>query len=140
MTTTRRKVLQLGAVGALGVAGLNSSLASALPEALAQKGKPSRLRPQNRPVPFRGVFMRPPELLPFATGVDEEDGRPVETAARQKPNARRPGRRACPGRPAVDARVRGQGCVSGSAGTGRTPGSRTHRTRCADGHSGNRAR
>jgi spore coat protein A len=68
MSTTRREVLQLGAVGALGLAGLNSAMAGAL----AEKGKPSKLRPQNRPVPFRGVFMRPPELVPFETGVDDQ--------------------------------------------------------------------
>ena len=71
MTTTRREALQLGAVGALGVAGL-AGLNSEVAGALVQKGEPSRLAPQNRPVPFRGVFMRPPELVPFETGVDDE--------------------------------------------------------------------
>ena len=78
MTPTRREVLQLGAVGAAGVAGL-AGLNSPAAGALAQKGEPSRLRPQNRPVPFRGLFMRPPELLPYATGVDDEG--PVEKFA-----------------------------------------------------------
>ena len=75
MTTTRREVLPL--VGALGVAGrarLNSPAAGAL----AENAKPCRLAPQNRPVPFRGVSMRPPELLPYATG--DEQG-PVEKFA-----------------------------------------------------------
>ena len=80
MTTTRRKVLPLGAVGALSVgslAGLNNPAGGAL----AEKGKPSKLATQNRPVPLRGMLMRPPELFPYATGVDEEDGRPVEKFA-----------------------------------------------------------
>jgi spore coat protein A len=80
MTTTRREVLQLGALGALGVAGL-AGLNSPPAGALAEKGEPSTLRPQNRPVPFRGVFMRPPELLPYATGVDEQEGGPGEKFA-----------------------------------------------------------
>ena len=48
MTPARREVLQLGAAG---LAGLNSPAAGAL----AQKGEPSRLRSQNRPVPFSAV-------------------------------------------------------------------------------------
>ena len=78
MSPTRREVLQLGAVGAAGVAGL-AGLNSPAAGALAQKGEPSRLRPQNRPVPFRGVFMRPPELLPYATAADDQG--PVEKFA-----------------------------------------------------------
>src|SRR6186997_3482497 len=82
MSTTRREVLQLGAVGALGVAGL-AGLNSEAARALAEKGKPSRLAPQNRPIPFRGVFMRPPELMPYARGFDDEEapGQPVEKFA-----------------------------------------------------------
>jgi FtsP/CotA-like multicopper oxidase with cupredoxin domain len=77
MTTTRREALQLGVVGALGVAGLGTLEASAL----AEKGEPSNLAPRNRPVPFRALFMRPPELLPYETGIDEEEGGPVEKFA-----------------------------------------------------------
>lgn len=82
MSTTRREVLQLGAVGALGVAGL-AGLSSPAEGALAQKGEPSGLAPQNTPVPFRGVFMRPPELVPYATGFDDKEapGEPVEKYA-----------------------------------------------------------
>jgi FtsP/CotA-like multicopper oxidase with cupredoxin domain len=83
MTATRREALQLGAVGALGVAGLSHLGRPLEADALAEKGKPSKLRPQNRPVPFRGVFMRPPELEPFARGFDDEEapGEPVEKYA-----------------------------------------------------------
>jgi spore coat protein A len=65
--TTRREVLKLSAVGALGLAGLKSSLAS------ASSGTASKLAPQNKPVPFAGVFLRPPELKPYATGLDGGD-------------------------------------------------------------------
>jgi spore coat protein A len=80
MTPSRREVLQLGAVGAVGALGL-AGLESPVAGALAEKGEPSPLAPENRPVPFRAAFMRPPELQPYATGVDEEDGRPVEKYA-----------------------------------------------------------
>src|SRR5476649_2651503 len=65
--TTRREVLKLSAVGALGLAGLKSSRAS------ASSGTASTLAPQNKPVPFAGVFLRPPELKPYATGLDGGD-------------------------------------------------------------------
>jgi len=58
--TSRREVLQmsavgaLGAVGVLGLAGLNSGGAN------ASSGTASRLAPKNTPVPFAGVFLRPP--------------------------------------------------------------------------------
>lgn len=68
--TTRREVLQLGAVGAVGALGLaavNSGTATASSAAASQ------LAPQNTPVPYAGVFRRPPELKPYATGFDGGD-------------------------------------------------------------------
>jgi len=71
--TTRREVLQLGAVGALGLAAVNSGTATAL------SGAASQLAPQNTPVPYAGVFRRPPELMPYATTFDGGDPtRPVD--------------------------------------------------------------
>jgi spore coat protein A len=64
---TRREALQLGALGALGLAGVGGGVA------LATSGKGSALAARNRPVPFAGVFARPPELQPFETGFDEGD-------------------------------------------------------------------
>jgi spore coat protein A, manganese oxidase len=75
--TSRRAVLKLsavGAVGALGMAALNSSGAS------ADSGSVSKLAAKNTPVPFAGVFLRPPELTPYATGQDP-DGQPFERFA-----------------------------------------------------------
>jgi FtsP/CotA-like multicopper oxidase with cupredoxin domain len=62
---TRRTVLQAGALGALGLAGV------ALGEASASSDTVGRLAPKNTPVPFAGVFARPPELAPYQTGIDE---------------------------------------------------------------------
>ncbi|MFF2029114.1 multicopper oxidase family protein [Arthrobacter sp. NPDC058192] len=82
--TTRREIFKLGAVGALGLAGLkggddtipsNGTAAPAVPPVTA-----SRLAPQNMPVPYAGVFRRPPELVPFETGFD--DGDPARPYAR----------------------------------------------------------
>ncbi|HET7822277.1 MAG TPA: multicopper oxidase domain-containing protein [Ornithinibacter sp.] len=70
--TTRREVLGLGALGAAGLAGFQ----------VGNEGPgdgTSRLAPQNVPVPYRGVFRRPPELVPYATTFDDGDpARPVE--------------------------------------------------------------
>ncbi len=71
--TTRRDVLQLGALGAAGLAGIEFGKDGSSGDA------PSRLAPQNTPVPYRGVFRRPPELVPYATTYDGGDpGRPVD--------------------------------------------------------------
>ncbi len=77
--TTRRDVLKIGALGSLTVAGVglaDVSLASeTLPPAPA-----STLAPANTPVPYAGVFRRPPELVPYETGFD--DGDPARPFAR----------------------------------------------------------
>ena len=65
--TTRREILQLSALGAVGLAGLSSGVASA-----SSSGTASTLAPQNTPVPYAGVFRRPPELMPYSSGVDEQ--------------------------------------------------------------------
>ena len=66
--TSRREVLQLGAIGAVGaVSALGmAKMSDPVPT-------PSRLAPANMPVPYRGVFRRPPELVPYATGFDGGD-------------------------------------------------------------------
>ena len=78
---TRRDVLRLGLLGGAVAA---TSVGPALSGAQAKDGEdstttsavsPSRLAPGNMPVPFRAVFRRPPELIPYATGVDA-DGQP----------------------------------------------------------------
>ncbi len=79
--TTRREIFKLGAVGALGLAGFKGgdddipTTGSSTPLITA-----SKLAPQNMPVPYAGVFRRPPELVPFATGFD--DGDPARPFAR----------------------------------------------------------
>ena len=79
--TTRREVLQLGAVGALGIVGTKGG--SDKPSAPAVPLQTSSLlAPQNMPVPYSGVFRRPPELLPYETGFDDGDpARPYERFA-----------------------------------------------------------
>jgi len=62
---TRRTVLQAGALGALGLAGVTLGEASAASDAV------SRLALRNTPVPYAGVFVRPPELAPYQTGADD---------------------------------------------------------------------
>src|ERR1700754_4853674 len=64
---TRRAVLQISALATLGAAGAELGPASAT----GPSG--GLLATRNTPVPFAGVFMRPPELTPFATGFDEGD-------------------------------------------------------------------
>lgn len=57
----------LSALGALGLArftGLREG---------SSAGSASQLAPQNTPVPYAGVFRRPPELQPYATGFDDGD-------------------------------------------------------------------
>jgi FtsP/CotA-like multicopper oxidase with cupredoxin domain len=80
---TRRDILKLGVLGgAAAVTGVG--VGPALSGAHAKDGEdstapstvsPSRLAPANMPVPFRAVFRRPPELIPYATGRDA-DGQP----------------------------------------------------------------
>jgi spore coat protein A len=70
--TSRREVLKLGAVGA----ALTGVLAGgAEPASTTQEISRSQLAPQNTPVPFRAVFRRPPELVPFQRGFDGGDPR-----------------------------------------------------------------
>ncbi|TFC77846.1 multicopper oxidase family protein [Cryobacterium cheniae] len=79
--TTRREVLQLGAFGALGIVGARGGDddPSAPTEPLQTT---SLLAPQNMPVPYAGVFARPPELLPYESGFDDGDpARPYERFA-----------------------------------------------------------
>ncbi|WP_427007842.1 multicopper oxidase family protein [Pseudarthrobacter sp. H2] len=70
--TSRREVLQVGALGAFSMAGMKTSGAGLVPAVLSPIPS-SRLAARNTPVPYRGVFRRPPELVPFATGFDDGD-------------------------------------------------------------------
>jgi FtsP/CotA-like multicopper oxidase with cupredoxin domain len=80
---TRRDVLKFGMLGgAVAVTGvgigpdLYGAQASGGKDSTTTSGtSPSRLAPANMPVPYRAVFRRPPELVPYATGMDP-DGRP----------------------------------------------------------------
>lgn len=64
--TTRREALTLGALGAAGLMGVGVTVnAEAAPRRL--------LAPELLPIPFAGVFRRPPELEPYETGFDGGD-------------------------------------------------------------------
>ncbi len=65
--TSRRDVLKVSGLGALGAVGL--SAITGVGEAFSS-GTTSKLAPKNTPVPFAGVFQRPPELKPHARGFD----------------------------------------------------------------------
>ncbi|WP_105035589.1 multicopper oxidase family protein [Cryobacterium aureum] len=69
--TSRREVLQLGAFGALGVIGMSGDDDD--PVSTTPLMTKSQLAPANMPVPYAGVFRRPPELLPYQTGFDDGD-------------------------------------------------------------------
>src|SRR5690349_23042181 len=83
MESTRRNVLKFGVLG--GVAAAAGLQATGLAVAQARGGSddlasstgstPSRLASNSMPVPFRAVFKRPPELVPYSTGYDP-DGQP----------------------------------------------------------------
>lgn len=72
MTMTRRQVLLLGGVGALGAAG-----ALSMPRGFVDANSASELDDSEMPRPFQVPFTRPPELKPHATGIDPADGAPV---------------------------------------------------------------
>ncbi|XAS68575.1 multicopper oxidase domain-containing protein [Micrococcaceae bacterium Sec5.7] len=78
--TTRREVLKLGALGAFGVVGIKGSDPAVPPPTTTALITSSLLAPRNMPVPYRGIFRRPPVLAPFATGLD--DGDPARPFAR----------------------------------------------------------
>ena len=71
--TTRREIFKLGAVGALGLAGFKGgdddipTTGTTAPAATPVTASP--LAPQNMPVPYRGVFRRPPELVAVRDGL-----------------------------------------------------------------------
>jgi len=62
---SRRDVLRLGAVGAgaIAIGGVSSAGAEPVPVT-------STLAPANTPVPYKNLFRRPPELLPYEVGTD----------------------------------------------------------------------
>ena len=67
--TSRRELLKVSGLGALGAVAL--SAVTGVGEA-SSSGTASKLATKNTPVPFAGVFQRPPELKPYATGVDAQ--------------------------------------------------------------------
>ena len=62
---TRRTVLKASAFAALCVTGVKLGGTS------AASGAVGSLAPRNTPVPFAGVFVRPPALKPYEVGVDD---------------------------------------------------------------------
>jgi len=68
---TRRDVLKFGAFGFLGLVGMKGGEDPPPLPTVPLTG--SLLAPQNMPVPYAGVFRRPPVLMPFATGFDNGD-------------------------------------------------------------------
>ena len=80
--TTRRDVLKLGVFGgAVAIAGVQQGAARAASgsgsgsSSGSGSGTASQLAAAKMPVPYKAVFRRPPELLPYATGLDP-DGQP----------------------------------------------------------------
>jgi spore coat protein A len=65
--TSRREVLKMSGLSALGAVGLSRITGVS---AGSSDGTISKLASANTPVPYAGVFLRPPELKPYATGVD----------------------------------------------------------------------
>jgi spore coat protein A len=82
-------VLQWGALTAIGAPAV------ALAPARADSGGGGGLARQNRPVPFAAPFLRPPELVPYETGLD--DGDPARPYARYALTARLGTARIVPG-------------------------------------------
>ena len=80
--TTRRDVLKLGVFGgAVAIAGVQQGAARAASgsgsgsSSGSGSGTASQLAAAKMPIPYKAVFRRPPELLPYATGIDP-DGQP----------------------------------------------------------------
>lgn len=72
--TTRRDVLKLGgAISAFGLLGAKEAPLTISPSPTQTPITTSQLAPQNTPVPYTGVFRRPPVLEPFETGFDDGD-------------------------------------------------------------------
>ncbi len=95
----RRTVLQLGAWASLGLAGAR------LGTAAAAGSVGGTLAPQNTPVPYAGVFRRPPELRPYETGFD--DGDPSRPFARYAVTAQLGQAQILPGLPTTIAGYNG---------------------------------
>jgi FtsP/CotA-like multicopper oxidase with cupredoxin domain len=70
MAISRRDMLKLGALGALGTAGVGLPLGGSV-----ATGSASRLSGSDMPRPFASSFTRPPRLLPYDSGL--LDGAPV---------------------------------------------------------------
>jgi FtsP/CotA-like multicopper oxidase with cupredoxin domain len=76
MSVSRRQVLMVGGIGALGVA---SAGALTFPFGTVEAKSASRLSDKDMPRPFQSysAFVRPPELKPTRTAIDPVDGKPV---------------------------------------------------------------
>ena len=71
--TTRREVLKLGGtLGAFSLVGMKG-VPLTVPPPTTPPITTSQLAPANTPVPYAGVFRRPPVLQPFETGFDDGD-------------------------------------------------------------------
>lgn len=71
--TTRREVLKLGGtLGAFSLVGMKGAPLT-VPPPTTPPITTSQLAPANTPVPYTGVFRRPPVLQPFETGFDDGD-------------------------------------------------------------------
>lgn len=71
MTVSRRQVLLLGGLGALGAGALS------FPSREVEAKSASRLSSAEMPKPFQSAFVQPPVLQPDRVGVDSADGGPV---------------------------------------------------------------
>jgi FtsP/CotA-like multicopper oxidase with cupredoxin domain len=73
MGINRRDALKLGALGAVGAAGLSIPFASSV-----STKTPSTLSAKNFPKPYAAAFRHQPVLLPYKTGTNPENGKPVD--------------------------------------------------------------
>ena len=71
MSISRRQVLLLGGLGALGAGG------AMLPTGALEAKSASRLSSKEMPRPFQANFLQAPILQPYASGTDPADGAPV---------------------------------------------------------------
>jgi FtsP/CotA-like multicopper oxidase with cupredoxin domain len=74
MTVSRRSVLMVGGLGALGVAAAGTIT---FPFGTVEAKSASRLSDSDMPRPYQSAFVRPPELAPTKTVIDPVDGKPV---------------------------------------------------------------
>jgi FtsP/CotA-like multicopper oxidase with cupredoxin domain len=74
MAVSRRQVLLIGGLGAVGVA---SAGAITFPFGTVDAKSASRLSDRDMPRPYQSAFVKPPVLTPSSTRIDPADGAPV---------------------------------------------------------------